>query len=197
MLLVEPAARPLRARRRRSQPVDPGRPGGRVCGGARTVARPDSGACSVGGPPARRRHPRAGLARGKCATGRAWVYVRDDRPFGGPDPPAALFRYSRDRSGDHPVLRTSGTPRHLETTTRHHTFHTASNVDPDQRKPAFRSFHEDVRTRGKVPAFRTGFRQVPTFPRRYQRKKFLLTKRVGTANKALLHASTNCPIPHM
>ena len=43
------------------------------------------------------------LARGRCATGRAWVYVRDDRPFGGPDPPAVLFRYSRDRSGDHPV----------------------------------------------------------------------------------------------
>ena len=43
------------------------------------------------------------LARGKCATGRAWVYVRDDAPFGGADPPAALFRYSRDRSGDHPV----------------------------------------------------------------------------------------------
>ena len=43
------------------------------------------------------------LARGKCATGRAWVYVRDDRPFGGADPPAALFRYSRDRSGVHPV----------------------------------------------------------------------------------------------
>ena len=29
--------------------------------------------------------------------------MRDDRPSGGPDPPAALFRYSRDRSGDHPV----------------------------------------------------------------------------------------------
>ena len=43
------------------------------------------------------------LAKGKTATGRAWVYVRDDAPFGGPDPPAALFRYSRDRSGDHPV----------------------------------------------------------------------------------------------
>ena len=41
--------------------------------------------------------------RGKTATGRAWVYVRDDRPFGGADPPAALFHYSRDRSGDHPV----------------------------------------------------------------------------------------------
>ena len=37
------------------------------------------------------------------ATGRAWVYVRDDAPFGGADPPAALFHYSRDRSGDHPV----------------------------------------------------------------------------------------------
>jgi transposase len=28
--------------------------------------------------------------------------VRDDRPFGGPDPPAALFFYSPDRSGEHP-----------------------------------------------------------------------------------------------
>ena len=43
------------------------------------------------------------LAKGKTATGRAWVYVRDDAPFGGPDPPAALFHYSRDRFGDHPV----------------------------------------------------------------------------------------------
>ncbi|WP_164125594.1 IS66 family transposase, partial [Stenotrophomonas maltophilia] len=31
-----------------------------------------------------------------------WVYVRDDRPFGGSDPPAAMFYYSRDRSGAHP-----------------------------------------------------------------------------------------------
>jgi transposase len=42
------------------------------------------------------------LARGKTDTGRCWVYVRDDRPFGGPAPPAALFFYSRDRSGEHP-----------------------------------------------------------------------------------------------
>ena len=32
---------------------------------------------------------------------RAWVYVRDDRPFGGRDPPAAVFFYSRDRAGEH------------------------------------------------------------------------------------------------
>ena len=47
------------------------------------------------------------LAKGKTDTARAWVrawvYVRDDAPFAGPDPPAALFRYSRDRSGDHPI----------------------------------------------------------------------------------------------
>jgi transposase len=42
------------------------------------------------------------LAKVKTDTARAWVYVRDDQPFGGPDPPAALFHYSRDRSGRHP-----------------------------------------------------------------------------------------------
>ena len=42
------------------------------------------------------------LARGKTDTGRAWVYVRDDCPFGGPAPPAAVFYYSRDRTGAHP-----------------------------------------------------------------------------------------------
>jgi transposase len=31
-----------------------------------------------------------------------WVYVRDDRPFGGRDPPAALFYASRDRTRQHP-----------------------------------------------------------------------------------------------
>jgi transposase len=42
------------------------------------------------------------LAKGKTDTGRSWVYVRDDRPFGGHAPPAAVFYYSRDRSGEHP-----------------------------------------------------------------------------------------------
>ena len=42
------------------------------------------------------------LASGKCAIARCWTYVRDDKPFGGPDPPAAIFYYSRDRKGDHP-----------------------------------------------------------------------------------------------
>ncbi|WP_155646256.1 IS66 family transposase, partial [Erythrobacter donghaensis] len=42
------------------------------------------------------------MARGKTDTARLWVYVRDDRPFAGADPPAALFHYSRDRRGEHP-----------------------------------------------------------------------------------------------
>lgn len=42
------------------------------------------------------------LAKGKTTTGRCWVYVRDDRPFGGTAPPAAMFYYSPDRRGEHP-----------------------------------------------------------------------------------------------
>ena len=48
------------------------------------------------------------LAKGKTDTARAWVYVRDDTPFGGADPLAALFRYSRTRSGSHPVEHLRG-----------------------------------------------------------------------------------------
>ena len=48
------------------------------------------------------------LAKGKTDTGRIWVYVRDDRPFGGTAPPAAVFHYSRDRCGEHPESHLSG-----------------------------------------------------------------------------------------
>ena len=48
------------------------------------------------------------LAKGKTATGRLWTYVRDDRPFAGPVPPAAMFFYSRDRGGEHPRRHLAG-----------------------------------------------------------------------------------------
>ena len=48
------------------------------------------------------------LAKGKTDTGRIWTYVRDDRPFGGKPPPGAVFYYSRDRRGEHPVKHLSG-----------------------------------------------------------------------------------------
>ena len=44
------------------------------------------------------------LAKGKTITGRLWTYVRDDKPFGGPAPPAAVYYYSRDRTAAHPDL---------------------------------------------------------------------------------------------
>jgi len=48
------------------------------------------------------------LAKNRTVTGRLWTYVRDDRPFGGPAPPAAWFRYSRDRKGEHPTDHLAG-----------------------------------------------------------------------------------------
>jgi len=48
------------------------------------------------------------LAKGKTRVGRLWTYVRDDRPFAGPDPPAAMFFYSRDRGGEHPEQHLAG-----------------------------------------------------------------------------------------
>jgi transposase len=48
------------------------------------------------------------LARGKTDTGRIWSYVRDDRPFGGSDPPAALYVASRDRRQEHPEEHLAG-----------------------------------------------------------------------------------------
>src|SRR5471032_733748 len=48
------------------------------------------------------------LAEGKTDTGRCWIYVRDDKPFGGTGPPAAIFYYSRDRRGEHPQAHLAG-----------------------------------------------------------------------------------------
>lgn len=48
------------------------------------------------------------LAKVKTRTGRIWTYVRDDRPFGGRAPPAALFFYSPDRASLHPERHLAG-----------------------------------------------------------------------------------------
>jgi transposase len=39
--------------------------------------------------------------RGKTKTGRLWVLVRDERPWGGPAPPAVSYLYSPNRKGEH------------------------------------------------------------------------------------------------
>jgi hypothetical protein len=48
------------------------------------------------------------LAKGKTITGHIWTYVRDDRPFGGQAPPAALYYASRDRRHEHPERHLAG-----------------------------------------------------------------------------------------
>ena len=48
------------------------------------------------------------LARGGTKTARLWTYVRDDRPFNGSAPPAALFHFSRDREMTHPNKHLAG-----------------------------------------------------------------------------------------
>ena len=50
------------------------------------------------------------LAKVKTRTGRIWTYVRDDRPFGGEAPPAAVFFYSPDRASIHPEQHLAGIP---------------------------------------------------------------------------------------
>ena len=48
------------------------------------------------------------LAKGKTIKGHIWTYVRDDRPFGGRAPPAALYYASRDRRREHPARHLHG-----------------------------------------------------------------------------------------
>jgi hypothetical protein len=74
------------------------------------------------------------LAKGKTTTGRQWAYVRDDRPFAGPDPPAVLFHYSPDRRGEHPAA-------HLATW--------AGILQADAYS-GFRSLYEPTRSPGPV-----------------------------------------------
>ena len=48
------------------------------------------------------------LAKTKTVNGRLWTYVRDDHPFGGPAPAAAIFFYSPDRGGEPPRRQLAG-----------------------------------------------------------------------------------------
>ena len=40
---------------------------------------------------------------GKTKTARLWAYVRDERPWASQSPPAAFYRFSRDRKGEQPT----------------------------------------------------------------------------------------------
>ena len=48
------------------------------------------------------------LAKGGTKTARLWTYLRDDRPFAGAAPPAALYYFSTDRRMEHPTRHLAG-----------------------------------------------------------------------------------------
>src|SRR5277367_434333 len=76
------------------------------------------------------------LAKGHTVKGHIWVYVRDDRPFGGRAPPAALYYASRDRRHEHPA-------RHL------HGFNGILQADAYS---GYNELYDPLRTRGPITA---------------------------------------------
>jgi transposase len=46
--------------------------------------------------------------RGRTKTGQLWAYARDDRPWGGTDPPAVAYVYAPDRKAERPMAHLAG-----------------------------------------------------------------------------------------
>lgn len=46
--------------------------------------------------------------RGRTKTGQLWAYARDDRPWGGCDPPAVAYVYAPDRKAERPIAHLAG-----------------------------------------------------------------------------------------
>ena len=46
--------------------------------------------------------------RGRTKTGQLWAYARDDRPWGGSDPPAVAYIYAPDRKAERPAAHLAG-----------------------------------------------------------------------------------------
>jgi transposase len=46
--------------------------------------------------------------RGRTKTGQLWAYARDDRPWGGTDPPAVAYVYAPDRKSSQPIAHLAG-----------------------------------------------------------------------------------------
>jgi transposase len=46
--------------------------------------------------------------RGRTKTGQLWAYARDDRPWGGGDPPGVVYLYAPDRKAERPIAHLAG-----------------------------------------------------------------------------------------
>ena len=46
--------------------------------------------------------------RGRTKVGQLWAYARDDRPWGGTDPPGVAYVYAPDRKAERPIIHLAG-----------------------------------------------------------------------------------------
>ena len=46
--------------------------------------------------------------RGRTKTGQLWAYARDDRPWGGADPPIVVYVYAQNRKSEQPLAHLAG-----------------------------------------------------------------------------------------
>jgi transposase len=46
--------------------------------------------------------------RGRTKSGQLWAYARDDRPWGGPEPPGVAYVYAPDRKAERPIAHLAG-----------------------------------------------------------------------------------------
>jgi transposase len=99
------------------------------------------------------------LAKLKTVTGRIWTYVRDDRPFGGKDPPAAMFYYSRNRVADHPRDHLVGRRKFFDLATL-----SKSPIAAEAVRRIDELFEIERTINGKTPAERVAVRQERAKP---------------------------------
>jgi hypothetical protein len=58
--------------------------------------------------------------RGRTKTGRLWVYAREQRPWSGPAPPAAVYLFAPDRKAERPVAHLTEVPIQFRDPPRRH-----------------------------------------------------------------------------
>ena len=54
--------------------------------------------------------------RGRTKTGQLWAYARDDRPWGGTDPPGVAYVYAPDRKAERPIAISPASPASCRST---------------------------------------------------------------------------------
>lgn len=99
--------------------------------------------------------------RGRTRTGRLWVVVRDEKPWGSPNPQAAYYRYSPDRKGEHAQTLLASARGYLHADA-YAGFNKLYEADPATGRPRLEPvacwaharrelFDEHARTRSPIP----------------------------------------------